>query len=265
MKLGLEGKVVLVTGGSGSIGAAIATAYAAEGARTAVTYRGNPGRAQDVVDTITAQGGEAISVQYDLADRSSIIAAVDAVVEQWGQIDVLVMSASALEGTRMDEMPFEKIPLDEWQPVLRADVEGAFHTVQAVLPVMKGRGWGRIAIISANIVTKGATGDEAFVVSKMALHGLGRNLATELAAEGILVNTVAPGPTVSRGFLDRFPESVTKDFVGKSDAEIKQALNRGAPVGHVSTPADVANTVLFLTSAANGNVSGAVVHVAGGH
>ncbi|MEV0998871.1 SDR family oxidoreductase [Nonomuraea sp. NPDC050202] len=263
MELGLAGKVVLVTGGSGSIGAAMAEAFAAEGARVALTFRHNAGRAEELARAIGEE--KALVVKYDLTDPASIRSAVGAVLDEWGRLDVLVLSASAQEGTRTTPVPFEDVPPEEWVPLLRADVEGSFHTVQAALPAMKRQGWGRIILISANIVTRGATGDEAFVASKTALHGLGRTLATELAPDGILVNVVAPGATVSRGFLRRFPAEKQAAFAGLDDVQIKRMLNQDRPVGKVSTPADVANTVLFLSSEANGNVSGQVIYVAGGH
>ncbi|NJP95658.1 SDR family oxidoreductase [Nonomuraea sp. FMUSA5-5] len=265
MELGLAGKVVLVTGGSGSIGAAMAEAFAAEGARVAVTFRHNAARAEELARTIGERGGQAMVVKYDLADPAAIRSAVEGVLAEWGRLDVLVLSASAQDGTRTTPVPFEEIPAEEWSPLLRADVEGSFHTVQAALPAMRRQGWGRIILISANIVTRGAVGDEAFVSSKMALHGLGRTLATELAPDGILVNVVAPGATVSRGFLRRFPEDKQARFAELDDVQIKRMLNQDRPVGKVSTPADVANTVLFLSSEANGNVSGQVIYVAGGH
>jgi NAD(P)-dependent dehydrogenase (short-subunit alcohol dehydrogenase family) len=265
MDLGLRGKVVLVTGGSGSIGAGMAVAFAAEGARTALTYRGNAEKANEVAQRIEAAGGEALVVKYDLADQASIQSAVSTVVDEWSGLDVLVLNASAQDGTRTEPLAFEQVPVDEWLPVIRADVEGSFHTVQAALPAMKTGGWGRIIAISANTFNKGAPGDEAFVASKTALHGLARTLATELAPHGILVNVVAPGPTVSRGFLSRFPEEMRAKFPAGDDVGTKRVLNKGLPVGHVSTTADVSNTVLFLASAANGNVSGNVITVAGGH
>ncbi|WP_433261231.1 SDR family NAD(P)-dependent oxidoreductase [Actinosynnema sp. CS-041913] len=265
MELGLSGKVVLVTGGSGSLGSAMVTAFAAEGARIALTYRHDPGRAEKLARAVEARGGEVLVVEYDLADRASIRSAVDTVVGEWGALDVLVLNASAQQGTRTTPVAFEDVPVEHWQQALRTDVEGAFHTVQAALPAMKGRGWGRIVLLSANIVVRGANGDEPFIASKMALHGLGRTLATELAADGILVNVVAPGATVSDGFLRRFPDETRATFAGLDDAGIKRVLNHGAPVGKVSTPADVANAVLFLASGANGNISGNVLHVAGGH
>ncbi|TDE55944.1 SDR family oxidoreductase [Nonomuraea mesophila] len=265
MDLGLAGKVVLITGGSGSIGGHLARAFAAEGASVAVTYHRNESGAYRVAQDVRALGGKATTVRYDLTDRGSIQAAFDAVAAEWGGVDVVIVNASAIPGTKVHPVAFEDIPVEEWQPFLRADVEGSFHTVQAALPWMKKQGWGRIVFISANIVQRGAAGDEAFVASKMALHGLSRTLATELAPQGILVNVVAPGPTVTRGFLARVPEEFRKDLAGKSPEQIKRALNKGRPAGHISTPDDIAGLVLYFASTVNGNVTGSVVHVAGGN
>ncbi|MFG1706589.1 SDR family NAD(P)-dependent oxidoreductase [Nonomuraea sp. M3C6] len=264
MDLGLAGKVVLITGGSGSIGGHLARAFAAEGASVAITYHRNEDGARQVAEDVRGLGGKAIVVRYDLTERESIRAAFDAVAAEWGGVDALVINASAIAGTKVDPVAFEDVPVEEWQPSLRADVEGSFHTVQAALPWMKKNGWGRIVFISANIVQRGATGDEAFVASKMALHGLSRTLATELAPEGVLVNVVAPGPTVTKGFLARVPEEFRQRLAGKSPEEIKRALNKGEPAGHISTPEDIAGLVLYFASAVNGNVTGSVVHVAGG-
>ncbi|GAA3105215.1 SDR family NAD(P)-dependent oxidoreductase [Nonomuraea salmonea] len=205
MELGLAGKVVLVTGGSGSIGAAMAEAFAAEGAHVALTFRDNAQRAEELARVIGERGGRAMVVKYDLADPAAIRSCVSAVLDEWGRLDVLVLSASAQDGTRTAPVNFEDVPPEEWSPLLRADVEGSFHTVQAVLPAMRRQAWGRIILISANIVARGAPGDEAFVSSKMALHGLGRTLATELAPDGILVNVVAPGGHGEQGLPAPLP------------------------------------------------------------
>lgn len=265
MDLGLAGKVVFITGGSGSIGGHLARAFAAEGASVAITYHRDEDGARRVAEEVAGRGGEAITVQYDLTDPGSIRAAFDTVITEWGGVDVLVVNASAIPGTKVDPVAFEDIPIEEWRSSLRADVEGSFHTVQAALPGMRKRGWGRIVFISANIVQRGAAGDEAFVASKMALHGLSRTLATELASEGVLVNVVAPGPTVTKGFLARVPEEFRRELAGKPAEQIKRFLNKGKPAGHVSTPQDIAGLVLYCASAVNGNVTGSVIHVAGGN
>ncbi|WP_440066608.1 SDR family oxidoreductase [Streptosporangium sp. OZ121] len=92
-----------------------------------------------------------------------------------------------------------------------------------------------------------------------------RDGAHRVAQEGVLVNVVAPGPTATRGFLARVPEEFRQDLAGRSAEEIKRFLNRGGPAGHISTPQDVAGIVLYLASATNGNITGSVVHVAGGN
>src|SRR5688500_2003983 len=141
MDLGLEGKVVLVTGGSGSLGAAMVTAFAAAGARTALTYRHNADRANELARAVERRGGQVLVVKYDLAGRASIRSAVGTVVGEWGGLDVLVLNASAQDGTRTTPVAFEDIPAEHWQEALRADIDGSFHTVQAALPAMKRQGW----------------------------------------------------------------------------------------------------------------------------
>jgi 3-oxoacyl-[acyl-carrier protein] reductase len=265
MDFGLNGRVVFLTGATSSIGVPIARAFAAEGARVVVTYHRDTDGARRVADEVESLGGKAITVPYDLTRPEVITAAVDEVIAAWGGIDVLVLNASTVGGTSVDPVPFEDIPADHWTAGLRADVEGTFHTVQAVLPSMKSRGWGRIVAISANVVVRGAAGDELFVVAKTALHGLSRTLATELAPFGVLSNVVAPGPTVTAGFLRRMPPEILEQIAARPPEEVKRVLNRGKPVGHVSTAEEVANAVVFLGSAANGNISGNALHISGGH
>jgi 3-oxoacyl-[acyl-carrier protein] reductase len=161
-------------------------------------------------------------------------------------------------------VPFEDLPVSGWQAQLRAEVEGAFATVQTVLPLMRSREWGRIVILSAAVVDRGLAGSAAYITSKAALHGLSRNLATELYEAGILCNVVAPGPVVTERFLRFYvPGHLREAVVGRPASEIKEILNRALSGTRVSTPQDVANVVVFLASAANGNVTGAAVAVNG--
>jgi NAD(P)-dependent dehydrogenase (short-subunit alcohol dehydrogenase family) len=263
MDLGLQDRVVLLTGGSGGIGGPTALLLAAEGARVALTYHRKPTVAEKVVRRIERSGGIALVLPYDLADPDSIRQTVDTVVAEWGGVDVLVAAASPADGPNPRPLPFEDIPATTWQGQLRPEVEGAFHTVSRVVPLMKARGWGRMVFVSANVVDRGFPGEEAYVASKAALHGLSRTLATELADYGVLVNVVAPGPTVTDRLLDKVDPKIRREAAGRTDVEVKALLNQRMPHLRFSTPADVARVIAFLASAANGNVSGAVVPVAG--
>lgn len=265
MDLGLEGKVVLITGGSGSIGRRLAERFVAEGACVVLTYNRGRDNAQRVVEEIEKRKGSALAIHYDLGNPESIKSAVNKVHQHFGALDILIANASSVPGTKVDPVPFEKIDPNEWRTAMRSDVEGTFSTVHTVLPFMKENGWGRIVVISANIVRRGGAGEEAFVASKMALHGLSRSVATGTANHGVLSNVVAPGPTVSRGLLARFPREIQEEFSTKSPEEIKKSLNKGALAGHFSTADDISGIVLYLASDANGNITGNEIHVAGGH
>jgi len=236
-----------------------------KGAKVALTYHRRVEAAEKVVREIEELGGHAMAVRLDLTDRTSVHAAVSAVSAQWAGIDVLVVNASATGGPNPKPVDFEEITPETWIPLLRAEVEGAFHTVQAVLPVMRPRGWGRMVFMSANIVHRGRRGEQAYTAGKSALHGLNRSLATELFGDGVLCNVVAPGPTITEGLLDKLPAELRDKIAGRSPEETRVILNAGMPHLRFSTVDDVTNVVLFLASAANGNVTGSVLSVAGGH
>ncbi|MFE0155588.1 SDR family NAD(P)-dependent oxidoreductase [Nonomuraea sp. NPDC059007] len=265
MELGLSGKAVLVTGGSSALGSTMARTFAEEGARVALTFHRNRAGAEKVVMEIGRRGGEAFTLPLDLAEADSVHAAVRTVEETWGGVDVLVASASPAGGPRPKTVPFEDIPAGQWRAQLRTEVEGAFHLTQAVIPGMKRRHWGRIVLMSARLVDRGMPGEEAYLASKAALHGLGRTLATELIGDHVLVNVVAPGATVTEGLLPRLPPDLRKLVASVSPEEAKRVLNEAHAPKRYSTPQEVANVVVFLASAANGHVTGSVVAVSGGH
>ncbi|GLY75485.1 SDR family NAD(P)-dependent oxidoreductase [Actinoallomurus iriomotensis] len=264
MDLGLADRVVLITGGSGGIGGPVAHVFAEENARVAIAYRRNPDAARKVADQVEQNGGKALVVPYELTDPAAIRAAVETITQEWGGVDVLVHSASPAGGPSLAPVPFEELSIETWRPQVRAEVEGAFATAQAVLPSMKERGWGRFVFLSAAIVGRGRTGDEAYVASKMALHGLSRTLATEALGHGILSNVVAPGPTVTEGYLRWAPEDLRRRIEGMPPEEIREQMAGLSPHVRISTPREVAAAIVFLASAANGNITGSVIHVSGG-
>ncbi|WP_329239521.1 SDR family oxidoreductase (plasmid) [Streptomyces sp. NBC_00111] len=256
MKTGLTDKAVLVTGASRGIGRATALAYAAEGARVAITYHSDEAGAKETADQVAAAGGIPYVVRYDLGDEDSIRAAVAAVGAEWGGLDVLVAGAvewgDAIPRPGRQMPAFEDVPPQQWQRVLRTSVDAVFHTVQAVLPLMRGREWGRIVLIGAGLADTGMTGAGAYGAGKAALHGLVRSLAWELGPAGILVNEVVPGQTLTENVLTHASPAFLENKA------------RSLPSGRMNTPEDVARTVVFLGSAANGNVHGEALRVTGG-
>ncbi|WP_395297493.1 SDR family NAD(P)-dependent oxidoreductase [Kitasatospora hibisci] len=252
MDLGLTGRTVLVTGASAGIGRQTARAFAAEGARVAVTYRTGEAKARALAEELGAAAGRALAVPYDLGDPDSVAAAFAEVERRWGGVDVLVANALRRGRRRPPGSRTEEVPAAEWQPLLRDNLEQTLRTVQLVLPGMRARGWGRVALVSSHLARDGAPGQEFYAAGKAALHGFARSLAWDAGPDGVLVNVVSPGLTRTEGVLADLP------------AEVRERERLRTPTGRLSAPEDVARTVAFLCSEANGNITGAVVDVSGG-
>ncbi|MDV9175651.1 SDR family NAD(P)-dependent oxidoreductase [Streptomyces sp. W16] len=248
MDTALKDRVVLVTGASKGIGAATARAFGQEGARVAITYRDSPEKAEKVASGVEAAGGQALVVRLDLEALRSVEEAVNTVVDRWGGIDVLVANAVRWGGDGPPDpgIRFEDVPLDEWQAMIGANLIGAAAQVRAVLPSMRSRGWGRIVLISSSVAEEGLPGPGPYGTAKSGLYGLARSLAWEAGWDGILVNAVAPGLTLtdSRAPIPKF---------------ITDKLAAATPTRRLSDADDVAKLVLFLGSGANGNLTGEVV------
>ena len=253
MKLGLEGKVVLITGGSRGIGRAAALAFAREGARVALTYNSDRARAEAVVAELRASGAEGMAVAMALADHRSIDAAVQSIAQRWQTVDALVNNAVDW-GTQppWEAPPFEELDPSYWQPLLTANIAGHYRAIQRVLPGMRGRGWGRIVNVSSSIARDGMAGSGHYGAAKAALHGLTRTLARELGPAGILTNVVMPGLTLTEQIREMVP------------AAEREELARQSPIRRLLTPEDVVPTIVFLASAANTAVTGEVIRASGG-
>jgi 3-oxoacyl-[acyl-carrier protein] reductase len=253
MELGLAGRVALVTGGSQGIGRAAALAFAQEGARVGLTYRHERERADAVVAQVEAAGGEAHALAADLERPETIAAAAHRLLEHWGRIDVLVNNA-VMWGERRpwDAPPFEALPADEWRSVYRANSEGPFTAIQAVVPAMREQRWGRIVNVSSGVAEDGVPGGGAYGAAKAALHGLTRTLCKELGPTGILVNVVIPGVTLTERMAATLPPAV------------RRHREQVSPIRRLLPPEEVVPTIVFLGSAANTAVTGEVVRAGGG-
>jgi NAD(P)-dependent dehydrogenase (short-subunit alcohol dehydrogenase family) len=241
---GMNGRVVLVTGGSSGIGRAIARAFGAEGARVALTYRS----AEEAARATAAEIGEAMALPLELQRIGSCEEVVAAIRERWGGIDILVPNAVQWpQRAPGDGEGFEHMRVERWQTTLRANLEGTFATVRAALPAMRGRDGGRIVLISSGLAEEGMSGGGDYGAAKAGLHGLMRSLAWELGREGILVNAVDTGFTLTARNLESFPD------------ELRERVSASIPSRRLSTPEEVARLVVFLGSAANGNISGEIV------
>ncbi|WP_431899461.1 SDR family NAD(P)-dependent oxidoreductase [Nonomuraea sp. bgisy101] len=248
MDTDLNGRVVMVTGASSGIGAATARAYGREGARVAITYRSGRDKAEKVAADVEAAGGQAHVVPLDLDDPPSIDRAVADVIEHWGGIDVLVANAVQWggDGPPDPSTRFEDVPVAAWESMTRANLVGTAASVRAVLPGMRAKEWGRIVLISSGVAEEGLPGPGPYGTAKAGLYGLARGLAWNAGRDGILVNVVAPGLTLTES-RPGIPQAVL------------DTLAAATPSRRLSDPDDVARLIVFLGSGANGNLTGELV------
>jgi 3-oxoacyl-[acyl-carrier protein] reductase len=247
METGLAGRVAVVTGGTSGIGRAAALAFGREGARVAITYRASEDEARSRVAEIEEAGGTAAAFRFDLTSSGGAGELVRQVCDRWGGIGVLVNCA----GGRDRNLPwggrFEDMAASQWRATIETDLAGPYALLQAVVPVMRGRGWGRVVLVSSGAGEEGWEGAAAYATAKAGLVGLARSLAWELGREGVLVNVVAPGLTLTERVRQAAPPEVTQRIADR------------LPTRRLSEPADVAGLIVFLGSAANGNISGEVL------
>jgi 3-oxoacyl-[acyl-carrier protein] reductase len=227
----LAGRVVLVTGSSRGIGAAIAVAAAAQGARLAIHYRRGADGAQAVVARCTRSGAEAEAFGADIADGSEAERLVERVIERFGRIDGLVNNAGLTQVG-----PFLEITPAEWDGILRTDLTAAFHTCRAAIPSMLEQGSGVIVNIASRLAQMGIAETAAYSAAKAGLVGLTRSLAKEFGPRGIRVNAVAPAVTVTE---------MTADLV---DTEEGRRRLRDMPLGRFGRAEEVAEAAIFLLS-----------------
>jgi 3-oxoacyl-[acyl-carrier protein] reductase len=238
----LSGMTALVTGASGGIGSAIAQALAGQGARLAVS-----GSNADKLESFRASlGGDHVALPCDLSDGAAVDALVPSAVAALGRLDILVNNA----GVTRDNLAM-RMKDEEWDTVIRVNLEAAFRLVRAAArPMMKAR-FGRVISITSVVGQTGNPGQANYAASKAGLVGMSKALAQELASRGITVNCVAPG-FIRSAMTDALPEAQ------------KAALTGRIPAGDLGVGEDVAAAVVYLASREAGYVTGQTLHVNGG-
>ena len=244
----LKNRVVLVTGASRGLGAAIARKLGGCGARVAVNYFGSPEKAQKVADDVRRGGGDAQAFKADVRDEVEVERLVRDTTSRFGPVDVLVINATGPQ-------PF--IPLEQltWRGCLdqlEFFVKSPLLLAKAVVGPMKQRRYGRIINIGSEVLERGVPEFSNYVSAKGAQLGLTRSWAMELAKFGITVNLVAPG---------WIP---TERHVNDSQ-ELKDAYASSVPMGHMGVPEDIGDAVAFLASDAANFITGQKLSVNGGN
>ena len=238
----LSGRIVLLTGATRGIGAACAQELAAAGAFVIGTATSEEG-AQKIS---AALGEKGRGIVLNVTDEKAGAEAVDAIVKEFGHIDVLVNNAGI---TR--DMLAMRLTDEAWDEVIATNLTAAFRLVRAVLrPMIRARK-GRIISMSSVVGSMGNAGQANYAATKAGLEAMSKSIAREVAARGITVNCVAPG------FIDT-------DMTKGLPEEHKKALLTQVPAGRLGTPQDIAHAVTFLASDAGAYITGAVLHVNGG-
>ena len=246
METKLDGKVALVTGGTGGIGFAICKQLAASGARVATNYR-NEGQAHTVQQALKAESYELAIFKGDVTDFDECGNMVAEIEQALGPIDILVNCA----GITMDTT-LRKMTKEQWRGVLNTNLDSVFNVTRHLVQGMTERGFGRIINISSINAQKGQIGQTNYSAAKAGMHGFSMALAQEVARKGVTVNTVSPG-------------YIATDMVMAVPDEIRDKIVAQIPVGRLGKPEEVAAVVDFLASDTAAFITGADISVNGGH
>jgi NAD(P)-dependent dehydrogenase (short-subunit alcohol dehydrogenase family) len=251
--MSLAGRHALVTGAARGIGAEIAHALAAEGAKLTLL-----GRKRTALEAIAARlpGTGHGAVVADVSDPAQVAAAF-AEAQARGPVHVLVNNAGQAETA-----PFARTTLELWQRMLAVNLTGTFLCTQAALPGMLVSGWGRVVNIASTAGLKGYAYVAAYAAAKHGVIGLTRSLALEVAKKGITVNAVCPGYTETDILRDGIANVVAK--TGMSQAEALAHFTAGNPQGRIVQPCEVADAVRWLCGGAAASVTGQAISVSGG-
>ncbi len=246
--MSIEGKVALVTGGSGGLGRVHCLALAKAGCDVAATARSHLEKAEAVVKEVQALGRKAIAVKMDVADLDEVQAGVKKVEEALGPVDILVNNAAfgivrAVTIAKMDKK--------DWDRDLSVNLTGAFNTIKCCMPGMLERGWGRIVNISSIAGTMGGFGQCSYATTKAGIIGLTKTAALEGARKGVTCNAIVLGVFDGGSFYEVAPE-------------FRERIIKRLAMRRIGNPEELSNVVVFLASEESSYLTGEAIEVSGG-
>jgi len=243
----LEGKTIIVTGGATGIGQAFALTSAAHGAKVMVADM-NP--ADETLDLIRSNGGEAEYVKTDVSDEASAKAMAKATQDWSGRVDGLINNAAYFREVKLT--PFEEISSEIWDRIFDVNVKGIWQCCKGVMPAMRESGGGSIINISSVVAVAGQPGYLHYVATKGAVLSMTKGLAKECGKDNVRVNTIAPGFVITDATKDR-------------PIEWQQSFLKARAISREERPTDLAGTAVYLMSELSAFVSGQTIVVDGGH
>jgi 3-oxoacyl-[acyl-carrier protein] reductase len=247
MELGLKNSVALVTGASRGIGAASAKALAHHGAAVVINYIKSKDKAEALLEEIKQAGGNGITFQADVRDQTAVNSMVDAALDQFGQIDILVNNANINFPIR----PFVELAWDQIEAKILGEMKALYNCSQAVLKDMMKRKSGKLIFVSSSLSRFPGYGFSAHAAAKSAMDSMAKVMATELGPMGITVNVVGPGLTLT-------------DATAGQPKEMHEQIAGITPLRRLGMPDDIAGVVLFLASSLSDYLTGEYIPVTGG-
>ena len=242
----LNGKIAVVTGASRGIGKAIAMKFAQLGATVVINYNGSAQKAEEVKQSITADGGRAVIMQCNVADYDACEAFFKDVINQFGRIDILVNNAGITKDGLIMRMSEE-----DFTSVVDVNLKGTFYCIRFASRQMMKQRSGRIINMSSVVGISGNAGQINYAASKAGVIGMTKSAAKELASRGITVNAIAPG------YIETDMTNVLSD-------KVKEETMKQIPLGRLGQTGDIAAAVAFLASDEAGYITGQVLAVDGG-
>jgi 3-oxoacyl-[acyl-carrier protein] reductase len=242
----LEERSAIVTGGASGVGAGIVRVLAQESARVAIADLDMPA-AERLAQELRDQGHDVVAIAVDVVERRAVDEMAASVLERWGRIDILAANAGIYPQASVEEVQDELI-----DRIMDVNVKGALHSIQACLPAMRERRYGRIVLtssITGNYV--GAAGFAHYGASKAAMVGLMRGAALEVVGDRITINAILPGNVRTAGF-----ESLQESY--------REQILRAIPMGRLAEPEDLGWAVRFLASEEAGYITGQTLVLDGG-
>jgi 3-oxoacyl-[acyl-carrier protein] reductase len=246
--MSIEGKVALVTGGSGGLGKVHCLSLARAGCNVAVAGHSHIEKAEAIAEEIRVMGRKALAVAMDVANMDEVEVAVNKVEKVLGPIDILVNNAAT---GIVRAMAIAKTKIQDWAKDLSVNLTGPFNTIKRCMPGMLERGWGRIINISSIAGTMGGAGQCSYAAAKAGLIGLTKSVALEGARKGVTCNAIVLGVFDGGAFYEVAPE-------------FQERIVKSMAMRRAGTPQELSNMLVFLASEESSYITGEAIEVSGG-